>query len=121
MKRIIPADIYKGVPCSAVAVGCALGVSSQAAVKRLMSPGLRGHGWLSFKDMNILIRAHLGVLQRGRYRGSDRPTLRDFAHSHRGQRAILCVASHYIYFDGRDYYSFFWNGGSLVNEIWFLA
>ena len=121
MKRIEPGAIYRGLPCSAVAVGCALGISSKTAAERLISPQVRGRGWLSFKDMNVLIRAHMRVIWRSRYRGSDRPTLRDFAHLHMGQRAIMCVASHYIYFDGRDYHSFFWNGGSLVNEIWWLA
>lgn len=120
MKRITPGRIFNNLPCSVVSVGCAIGASAWCDLNGLFSDGLRLNGFLSFKDMNTLIRANMGVLRRARYKRGERPALRDWAHENKGKRAILCVARHYVYFDGRDYHSFFWNGGDPVVEIWYL-
>ncbi len=120
MKRILPNNIYRGLPCSVVSVGCALGVDKWSGLNGLFSADLRPSGFLSFKAMNALIRANMGVIGRGRYSRENRPILRDFAHANKGKKAILCVGSHYVYFDGRDYHSFFYNGKDKVMEIWWL-
>ncbi len=120
MKRITPPDIYRGLPCSAVAVGCAKGVARRSEAQRLCAADLKEDGYLSLKGMNALIRANLAVLKRVNYKRGERPVLRDWAHSHIGQRAIICLLGHFIYFDGRDYHSFFWNGGDEVVSAWIL-
>lgn len=120
MKRIIPDSVYEGLPCSMVAVGCAMGIVSQEAVQALRSPNLHGDGYLSLNDMNRLIRANLAVKSRENFKRGQRPALRDWAHQHLGQRAMVCVLGHYLYFDGRDYHSFLWNGGDPVVSVWYL-
>ena len=120
MKRVVPDKIYRGLPCSTVSVGCALGVANRAAIRGLKSPYLTEDGFLSLTDMNHLVRAHLRVKRRKTFREEDRPVLRDFAHSNLGKRAVVCVLGHYLYFDGKDYHSFFWNGGDEVVSVWYL-
>lgn len=121
MKRIVPADIYRGFPCSAVAVGCAKQATRRSDVKALKSPELKDGGHLSLKGMNALVRANLAVVKQENYKRGQRPALRDWAHEHKGTKAIVCVLGHYVYFDGKDYHSFFWNGGDEVVSTWHIA
>lgn len=120
MKRIVPSDIYGYEPCSVVAVGCALGITEKNALKALKSNLLKDDGYLSLAGMNKLIRANLNVKKRVDYKRGERPLLVEFGHSHKGQKAIICVLGHYVYFDGRDYHSFFWNGKDQVVCVWYL-
>ena len=120
MKRITPNRDYEELPCSIVAVGCALNISAWEAVFTLKSPDLHNDGYLSLDAMNRLIRANMTVTKRENFKRGERPALRDFAHSHLGQRAVICVLGHYLYFDGRDYHSFLWNGGDPVVSVWYL-
>lgn len=120
MKRITPHDIYRGLPCSMVAVGCALNNTSVDALDGLRSDKLKSDGYLSLNGMNSLIRAHMSVSSRENYKRGERPALRDWAHAHIGKRAVVCVAGHFVYFDGRDYHSFLWNGGDPVISVWYL-
>ena len=121
MKRIIPSDIYQGLPCSTVALGCAMGITSKNDLKGLKSNELKNDGYLSLNGMNKLVRANLNVKNRVNYKRGQRPMLREFAHSDsEGKKAIICVLGHYLYFDGRDYYSYFWNGKDQVVSVWFL-
>jgi hypothetical protein len=122
MKRIIPNDIYREWPCSVVALGCAMGVTQKSDLKALKSPDLKADGYLSLNGMNKLIRANMSVLKRVDYRRGERPILREFAHADgEGKKAVICVAGHYIYFDGRDYHSFFFNGGDDVIAVWYVV
>ena len=121
MKRIEPADIYRLKPCSVVAVGCALGLTEKSALRGLKSPFLQPDGYLSLDGMNALVRARLAVKKRQNYRRGERPLLRDWAHEHEGERAVVCVFGHYLYFDGHDYHSFLQNGGHEVVTVWYLA
>lgn len=119
MKRIVPDDMYQGLPCSAVALGCALNASVDR-LNGLISNDLHQDGYLSLDGMNRLIRANMGVKKKVVYKRGERPVLRDWAHEHLGVRAIICVQGHFIYYDGRDYHSFFWNGGHLIVCVWEL-
>lgn len=120
MRRVIPNDIYRGLPCSIVAVGCALGVADLGALAGLQSPDLELDGYLSLKSMNTLIRANLRVKKAESYKRGERPTLGAWAHDHVGDEAIICVHGHFLYFDGYDYYSFFLNGKDPVVKVWYL-
>lgn len=120
MKRIVPNEIYRGLPCSTVAVGCALGISDSCVLDGLQSPKLHEDGYLSLDGMNVFIRSKLVVKKSESYRRGERPALRDWAHEHIGQKAIVCVQGHFLYFDGRDYHSFFWNGKDPVVRVWYL-
>ena len=120
MKRIIPDAIYEHQPCSVVALGCAMGIARKSDLRPLKSAQLRADGYLSLRGMNELVRANLSVIRQEKFKRGERPVLRDFAHAHLGQRAVICVLGHYIYFDGRDYYSYFWNGQDDVVSVWYL-
>lgn len=128
MKRITPDDVYQGLPCSVVAVGSAAGITDICDVNMLLSDVKKGiygekikdDGYLSLKGLNSLIRAKMSVRRRENYRRGERPALRDWAHAHLGKRAVVCVYGHYLYFDGRDYHSFLWNGGDPVVSVWYL-
>ncbi len=120
MKRITPNAVYELLPCSVVAVGCALGITTADRLNGLISDDLHEDGYLSLDGMNRLVRGNLTVKKRLNYRRGERPALRDWAHEHLGDKAIVCVAGHFLYFDGRDYHSFFWNGGDPVISVWIL-
>lgn len=121
MKRIVPNRMFEGVPCSAVAVGCAMGITSKTQISSLISEELTDDGYLSLNGMNKLIRANMAVKKRVNYKRGERPMLKEFAHADgKGKKAIICVAGHFIYFDGRDYHSFFWNGSDPVISVWYI-
>lgn len=121
MKQIIPAVAYDELPCSVVAVGCALGRTDRKEIMALKSPGLHSDGYLSLDGMNALIRANVEVKKTAYFRRGERPTLREFAERNAGQKAVICLLGHFIYFDGKDYYSFFRNENDKVVKVWFLA
>ena len=117
MKRITPDKIYRGKPCSVVAVGCALHNTSREVLKSLTSPLLRSDGYLSLDGMNRLVRANMAVTRRRNFRRGERPCLRDFCHGFDG-KAVVCVAGHFVYVEDGDYYSFLWNGDDEVIAVW---
>ena len=129
MKRIVPDNVYRGLPCSVVAIGTASGITDMQKVNTLLEyalnglfgPKLKEDGYLSLKGFNGLIRANMTISNRENFKRGERPALRDFAHAHLGQKAIICVLGHYLYFDGKDYHSFLWNGGDPVVSAWYLA
>ena len=54
MKRREPDDMFRGMPCSVTALGCATG--------RIDLPvGLKEDGYLSLRDMDTFIRANIPV------------------------------------------------------------
>lgn len=120
MKRIVPSDIYRGLPCSVVAVGCALKIASRDALRALTSPLLHGDGYLSLDGMNRLVRANMAVKRRRNFRRGERPCLRDFCHGFDG-KAVVCVSGHFVYVENGNYYSFFKNGNDEVIAVWEVA
>ena len=120
MKRITPCDIYLNKPCSVVALGSALGMSDEKAIKALYSEELDGSGYLSLKGMNRLVRKFLKVKRQEKFKRGERPSLRDYVHEHIGIKAIICVYGHYVYYDGKNYHSFLYNGNDDVVSVWIL-
>lgn len=119
MKRHTPRSMYRRRPCSMVAVGCALKCADENALKALKSPLLRPDGYLSLDGMNRLIRGNLSVKKRVNFKRGQRPILRDFCHGFSG-KAIVCVSGHYVYVEGGDYWSYFWNGEDEVISVWVI-
>lgn len=127
LKRIVPDRIYAGMPCSVVAVGCAMKLTDIRDVKDLFGAALTGQygpklhedGYLSLDGLNGLIRAYLSVKRRVSFKRGERPTLRDFTHGF-GGRAVICLEGHYIYLEHGKYYSYFLNGDDKVVEVWYL-
>ena len=120
MKRIEPAAVYSRLPCSMVALGCAMGLTDREALFALKPPGLKPDGYLSLKNMNSLIRANVSVERVAYFKREERMELRDFAHENEGKKAIICLLGHYVYFDGHNYHSFYWNGSDPVVQVWYL-
>lgn len=119
MKRHNPPEIYRGLPCSTVAVGTACGVTTEDALSGLVSVSLRWDGYLSLDAMNRLVRANCPVKRRRDFKRGQRPTLAQYVHANQ-KKAVVCVKGHFLYTDGKDYYSFFWNGQDEVVCVWEL-
>ena len=118
MKRIIPNDIYLEKPCSMVAVGTARGETDR---RKLKTPeGLKADGYLSLNNMTKYIKENLGKAKKVVYKRGERPLLREWVHSNIGKKAIVCCLGHFVYVDGKDYYSYFPNGGDEVVCVWIL-
>jgi len=121
--RINPPAVYNGLPCSMVAVGCALGYTSIKDIEKLRSPLLHKDGYLPLNGGNKLIRQNLPIKRGGRtdYRRGERPTLRQWLNDHPGGPAVICVYGHLLYTDGTGkYYSFFDNLDDDVVSSWEL-
>ena len=110
MVRRRPGKALQGVPCSIVAVRCAMGDAVGA-------PDLRDDGYATLDEANKYIRAKLKVKKRVYYRRLERPRLKDL---HLDGRAIVCVLGHYLYLDHETYYSFFNNEDDQVVTVWVL-
>lgn len=120
MKRILPNKIYRGRPCSVVALGCAMHITDPEALSALYSPVLKKDGYLSLKGMTALVRECTGSRRRWLFKRESRPSLRDFCHTFKG-KAVVCVLGHYVYVEGGDYYSFQYNGDDPVVAVWVLS
>ena len=111
MKRIKPSEALRGVPCSLVAVSCALGVDIPPTGMKLKGT----HGTLA--DMNRYVRMHLPVIRQIKYRRGERPKLKDL---HIKGKAIVCVYGHFLYLENETYWSFFKNSDDDVVCVWIL-
>lgn len=120
MDRIIPDKIYEGLPCSMVAVGCAMGLTEKKDIVALKPSGLHPDGYLPLDGLNRLVRSQLRVIRTEYYKRVERPALSDWAHEHIGQRAVICLLGHYIYFNGYDYFSYFENDDDPVVKVWYI-
>ncbi len=116
----LPNEVFEELPCSIVAVGCALGYTDSAAVAALKPAGLHEDGYLSLKGMEALIRAKLKVDCKVYYKRWCRPTLAEFMEKNKGRKAIVCLLGHFVYWDGVDYHSFFYNNDDPVVQVWYL-
>ena len=117
--RIEPNAKYNGIPCSYVGTGCAYeNITGQ--VFNVPLPGeLHDDGYLSLDDANRFIRKYLSVQKKVYYKRSERFTLREFLKSNEA-KCCVCVYGHFIYVNGKDYWSFFDNEDDKVVCIWFL-
>ena len=119
VKRRDPSDIYRGVPCSVVAVGTAKGATAGAWDWLVFPEKLRDDGYLSLAEMDRFIRRYLPVRRREYYRRGERPTLLEYLRTS-AHRAVICVRGHYLYADRNTYYSFLKNGRDEVISVWIL-
>ena len=112
MQQIIPHEDLVGVPCSVVAVSCALGWTPAKG------PVLYESGYATLAEANKYIRANLPVKKRIDYKRGERPALKDL---HLTGKAVVCVYGHFIFVDGEKYWSFFHNENDAVVAVWLLA
>jgi hypothetical protein len=108
MLRITPDKSLKDLPCSIVAVSC--------AVKEPKGyPELRKDGYATLDAANKYIRINLPIKNRIDYKRGHRPKLKDMKFE---GRAIVCVYGHFIYVDKDQYWSFFDNDEDEVVNVW---
>lgn len=125
MKRINPPLYCEGLPCSVVAVSCALDNETWSN-SPLIAPG-RSDGYVTLQEMNKFVRHNLAVKKRIDFKRGERPKLKHLPAVLKKmlpkiveRKAIVCVLGHYLYFDGKDYYSFFNNKEDDVVAVWVL-
>lgn len=112
MKRVKPSERLRGIPCSMVAVACALGVETPPG-GMVLSDGQYG----SLNNMNTYVRRYLPVKRQTKYRRGERPKLKEL---HLDGKAIVCVLGHFLYLDHETYWSFFRNSDDPVVCVWEL-
>ena len=113
IKRRDPPPMFRGVPCSMVAVGTATGAMPTRP------DGLRPDGYLSLARMNRYIRDMIPASKKVQFPRANRPTLKEFLEAS-DRRAIVCVLGHYVYADGHTYWSFLRNAKDRVVAVWYL-
>ena len=117
MKRITPKSIYKGLPCSLVAVGCAIGEKDGKVIEK--ATGLKDTGYLTLNDMNKYIRSLLPIQKKDYFKRGERPKLKELLEDN-NRKAVVCLLGHYVYIDKDKYYSFFKNEYDDVVCIWWI-
>lgn len=136
MKQNIPGQIFDGYPCITVSIGCALGSFYNARIliknceeSRLLPGtdfyngiGTKGNkgGYCSLKDANAIIRRGFSVKKAVTYKRGERPQLFEFAKLFPDEKAIICVAGHFIYYHNGEYDSFFNNENDPVIKVWLI-
>ena len=118
--QILPHDNYRGLPCSIVAAGCALGYTEKKDILTLSPSGIHPDGYLPLEPANRFIRSLLPVKKRITYKRGERPHLWEFLCGNES-KALVCVFGHLIYVDGESYYSFFNNLNDDIVCIWILS
>ena len=117
--QIKPADKYSGLPCSYVGTGCAYEDIYGKPYTEPLQEGLRDDGWFTLENMNKFIRTKFPIKKKQYYKRGERPLLRDFLADN-AARCCVCVYGHFIYVNGKDYWSFFNNENDEIVCIWFI-
>lgn len=117
--RIIPRRKYIGEPCPYVATACAYEDLCKKDYTEKLPEHLRDDGWSTLDNMNKYVRQVLPVKKKVYYKRNERKTLAEFLIDN-DTKCIVCVLGHFIYVNGRDYWSFFENGNDLVVCVWYL-
>lgn len=113
IKRRDPAPKFYDAPCSMVAVGTATGSFPP------VPEDLAQDGYLSLAGMNRYCRSQLPVAKAVDFKRGERPSLKEFLEGNT-QRAVICVLGHFIYADGKTYWSFLRNAKDPVVKVWYL-
>lgn len=109
MIRIEPGRELAGLPCSNVAVSCAVG-------KTVIRETSHQDGYMTLRDNNRFVRDNLAVKRYRYFKKTERPILRDL----KLEKAIVCVYGHLVYLEGDRYWSFFDNENDSVVAYWEL-
>ena len=119
VKKFTPKEAFEGYPCSVTAVGTAMGLNTEREILSIMPDGLRKDGYLSLKGGNVFIRRYLRVQRYTSFKKGQRPTLGELLPCE-GKKMIVLVLGHYVYAEGKYYYSFFDNINDEVVGVWWL-
>lgn len=117
--RIKPKEKYRGLPCCYVGTGCAYEDTTNEKFRAKLPNGLKESGWATMQVMNRYFRDNLPVKKKVYYTRAERIKLRDFLEANT-ERAGVCVLGHFIYVNGKDYWSFFNNLNDDVVCVWYI-
>lgn len=117
--RITPDIKYKGQPCSYTSTGCAYEDVIKEPFTKPLPDELKENGYLSLDSANKYIRQYLPVKKKQYFKQGERMTLENFMKDNE-QKCCVCVYGHFIYVDGKNYWSFFDNEDDDVICVWYL-
>ena len=117
--RITPDSKYLRLPCSYVGTGCAYEDYYEIPFPGDLPDGLKGDGYLTLEAENRYIRQFLPIRKKVYYRRRDRIKLGTFL-ARNTARCCVCVLGHFVYVNGKDYWSFFDNENDDVVCVWYL-
>ena len=117
--RIEPDPKYHGLPCSYVGVGCAYEDINHKDFNANLPDTLKNDGYLSLDNANKFIRQYLDVQRKEYLTRKERMTLSEFMETNKS-KACICVLGHFIYVNGKNYWSYFDNDNDDVVCIWYL-
>ena len=117
--KITPSERFNGIPCSMVALYYAYKniYNQRIAVEEIIRT--RPDGYLALSKMNNYINMFFKVKKAQQYGSTKRFSLDDFLKTN-DKKCIICVLGHYIYVDGKNYYSFFDNEKDKIVKIWYV-
>ena len=117
--QIIPNERFNSMPCSMVSLYYAYKDLYKQYIKIDEIVRTRQDGYLALSKMNTYANLLFKVKKAQQYGSTKRFTLKEFLKSN-DKKCVVCVLGHYIYVDGKDYYSFFNNENDKVVKIWYV-
>lgn len=117
--QITPSNRLNNMPCSMVVLYVAYALNYYKSVDIANIVRTRPDGYLALSKMNMYINLLFHVKKAQQYGSSKRFTLKEFLKTN-DKNCIICVLGHYIYVEGKNYYSFFNNDNDKVVKIWYV-
>lgn len=115
-------------PCSVVALNCALRYfgrinGNECDTLTEYVSYRESDGYCSLANMKKAVKSLFPKSKFIYFKGNERDTLDEVQGFYGGfsnRQAIVCVLGHYIFLNGHDYYSYFFNNEDKVVAIWFI-
>lgn len=117
--QITPSERFNNTPCSMVALYYAYKniYNQRIAVEEIIRT--RPGGYLALSKMNNYINMFFKVKKAQQYGKDKRFSLNEFLKTN-DKKCVVCLLGHYIYVDGKNYFSFFNNEKDKVVKIWYV-
>lgn len=114
--RIEPDQKYSEIPCSYASLYIAMDVFRKTDPKPVVPDGT---SYLTLDAADRLFKKYFPRARRYYYNKDNRVILNLFLQTN-NQKVIICVKGHYLFANGRNYYSFFDNNLDEIIGIWYL-
>lgn len=115
--RIEPDNKYRKTPCSYIGIGCAYENIYGRDFDVLKSEDLSSYPFV--KDIDKYIRQYFKVDDMHYLKGSERITFKQFLATNT-KECLVYVYGHFMYVNGKDYWSFYNVDHCEVVCIWYL-
>lgn len=117
--RYNPSSILYNKPCSMVSLDTAYRDIYNEFIDIDEIVRTRSDGCLALSKMDMYVKLLFRVRKAIQYTKEKRFTLKEFLQ-HNMIKCIVCVEGHYVYVDGKNYYSFFDNLEDKIVKIWYV-